>query len=574
MVNNILNKLTTLTLFTALAGCGSDFQMASADGKILCECVKEDAPVVVTQPPDESSSPTFAIGDLKVSQEICTSPCSVMFSVEGVTDPSSEDPFSESGARWDYGDEKADTRDGKIKRGGSYFLAQQGTEGHELSKDGVSRDTDTDSLLGMHTYTCEDKECVYYPGVVVMNKAGEWATKWTKIVVHGQDSTFPGEQTVCISSAGAWQGCPEGARKVSQLPTLGAWKSDTRYLLHRGESFSADCMQYDLKNITLSSYGDDKEPKPELTGILEIGRDRACNDPLPPTTDFDNEYWLSDITVEGLRLDGVDLGITYRNMTFHDLDMDFEDAALGGFIRASSADACTKRSEYDCSDIPTPYGVYISDSKLIGSRQRAPGLNVEFLASSCVSFFGVMSSEFQVAIEHNIRVECASRVLVQHNDVNGDHVAVSRGRKNAVTIRPEGTSSDDMLNQQKRSSIDRLSQYENKYVVVKDNYFGKDGIIDNNAARVSLKPSKRADVETTSFALVTQNVSDVPDNSIPSNDVQLAGRKMVCRTDNVYQSRNKCVDDGRWAIPSDGYEPSTLAQEPPKTPKTPKEYKK
>lgn len=571
MLNNILRKTTILTFLTALASCG-DFQMASADGKILCECVKEDVPVVVTQPTDESSSELFAIGDLKVSQEACTSPCSVMLSVEGIVDPSSDNTFAESGVHWDYGDEKADERDGKIKRGGNYFLAQLAPDDLELEpyKDGVTRQSDTNSPLGMHTYTCEGKdECTYYPGVVVMNKAGEWATKWAKIVVSSQETTFPGDKTVCVSSEANWEGCPDGARQASRLPLLGSWESNTRYLLRRGESYAANCMQYDLNSITLSSFGDTALPRAEVLGALEIGRDRSCNDPIPPSANFNNKYWVSDITIEGIRIDGISLGITYRNMTFHDLDMDFEDESSGGFINGASADACSQRNEFTCDEIPTPYGMYITDSKLIGSRTSPPGVNVAFMSSACVSFFGIIGSELQVAFEHNLRIECASRYLAQHNDVNGDHIG-NRGRKHGITIRPQGLSSDDMIDQQKR--VTDASQYQNKYIVVKDNYFGKPGIIENNSARVHIAPTKRADAETTSFAVVSENVFDV--SGPPVQDVILAGRKLVCYDDNTYQSRKQCTDDGQWAIPPEHYEPATLSQETPKVPKAPKEYKK
>lgn len=575
MIKSILRKTTILTFLTALAGCGG-FQLQSPDGQVFCECVETPPPVEEeTQPEDESSSELFAIGDLRVSQETCVSPCTVMLSVEGVVDPSSDNPFTESGVNWDYGDEKADERDGKMQRGGNYFLAQEGTEGFESYKDGTSRVSDTSSPIGMHTYRCEGKdECVYYPGVVVMNKAGDWATKWTKIVVTSQEVAFPGDRTVCVSGAAGWEGCPDGARQASRLPALGAWESDTRYLLKRGESFVGNCMQYDLSSITLSSFGDETLPRAEILGGLEIGRDRSCADPIPPSaTGFSNKYWVSDVTVEGIRVDEISLGITYRNITFHDLDMDFENEPRGGTIQGASADACTRRGEFSCDEVPTPYGVYITDTKIIGSRVGIPGVNVSFMSSACVSFFGVENSELQVAFEHNIRLECASRVLVHHNDINGDHIG-NRGRKNAVTIRPEGVNKDDMLNQQKRLSTDRLNQYENKYVVIKDNYFGKEGIVDRNAARVSLKPSVRSDIETTSFGLVTQNVFDVPASGVPSNDVHLAGRKLVCRTDNTYQSRNQCTDDGPGVMPPGSYEPADLAQDPPKVPKAPKEYKK
>jgi hypothetical protein len=529
-----------------------------------CDCDDGGSGNEPQQPEDKNSGGALKLTTLQVSQTSCVSPCTIMFSVEDVEDPTTEKPFTDLGYHWDYGDPDADETKGLIQRGGQAFLQTGET----------SRESDTNTALGMHTYTCEEKECTFYPGVAVANAAGDWATKWTSVTVLGQDDAFPGEQTVCVSGTGNWEGCPEGARQVAQVPNLGQWESNTRYLLHRGESFGDACMQYDIDNITVSAYGEGSEP---ALGVAGLGRDRSCRDGIPPSSSgFENPYWVSNITLESVRVGRINLGITYRDITLHNLDMDFTNEATGGWIRAENQDACAGNPALVCSDIPTPQGVYITDSRVLGSREGAligqPGINVEFLSSACVSFFGLYNTEVQVAFGHNVRMECGSRVFIAHNDVNGEHLG-NRGNKNAITIRPQGYSTDDMLGGTRRPTDDDKSfQYANRYISIVDNYLGKPGIRAANAARVSITQTNRQEAATTFGGLVSRNVVDLDADARPFNDASVSGVDIVCYDDNRWQRRTECSQFDQGVVPDEVFEPAVLSQTPPAVPKTPSEY--
>ncbi|MBV1858937.1 MAG: hypothetical protein KUG77_11040, partial [Nannocystaceae bacterium] len=190
-----------------------------------------------------------------------------MFSIDTVQDSSDDNPFAHSGVYLDYADPESNARDGLIDRGGRFF----GT------KKGAPRTHDTNTPLGMHTYACAEGICNFHPGVSVQNAAGDWATAWATVQVRAQSTAYPATRTVCVSAAGRWSGdvpCPDDAEQTKRLPTLGSWKNDTRYLLRRGEAFDTErsCIGYGSRGITLTSFGDARDPKPELTalGVLSL----------------------------------------------------------------------------------------------------------------------------------------------------------------------------------------------------------------------------------------------------------------------------------------------------------------
>jgi len=494
---------------------------------------------------------------LRASRSSCVSPCSVMLSIDGLQDDATEQPFVEMGVRWDYDDPEANGT--PMLRGAARFLDGRG----------ASRTHDENTPLGLHTYVCERDACTFHPSVQVRSPDGRTETGRLEIVVQGQAAAFAGARTVCVSQADVWDGdepCPPDARRASTLPALGAWESNTRYLVRRGETHPQACLQYDLENVVIAPFGDQDAPAPELLGEFGIGRDRNCGDALPTSVDFQTEGWVRDITLTGLRVQEVGLGMAFRDVTLHDLDMDWERDEAGGRVRAVSTDACSRRDDIDCADVPLPRGLYLTDSRIIGSRQNPPGLNVEFLSSSCVSYFGVMNVETRVAIEHNLRLECGSRVFVAHNDMNGDHVG-GQGPKNAITIRPEGHDAADMLGQMRRDTSRGFgNQFENKFVVIKDNYLGLPGGVRNNAARITVAPTKAQDAESTYAAVVSGNVTDLSPDALPDNDIVLSGRAVVCYDDNVTQTSGGCSDGGQGAIPSERYAPAVVDMPVPALP--------
>lgn len=518
------------------------------------------------QPEDQSSGGRLKLPGLRASRSTCVSPCPVMFSIDAATDSSDDNPFAHSGVYWDYGDPDADTRDGRIERGGHFFQTQQG----------ATRTSDTNTPLGMHTYQCAEGICTFHPGVSIRNAAGDWVTGWASVQVRAQSTAYPATRTVCVSASGRWGGeepCPADAEHASQLPALGSWKNDTRYLLRRGEAFDSQraCIGYGRRGITLASFGDAADPKPELAAF-GVGRSRSCGRATTTDREIDRyavPFWVEDITLTDLRVASVALGMTFKNIALHDLDMDFERQREGGVVYMQTTDRCSKDPELSCSRVPLPYGLYISSTTIVGSRIAPPGVNVGLVNAACPSFVGLLDTEIRVAEEHNVRLECSSRFLALHSDINGEHIG-KRGRKSAITIRPEGTLAQDML-LGRRTQFDSPSDvFESRYTVFKDLYLGTPRSV-NNSVRLAITPTQDADSEVSRYGVVSGNVTDMGEG-MPHADARLAGSGLVCYDDNTWQSQSGCEDSGRANIPEQGYSPAQTQFPAPQVPDPPASY--
>jgi len=527
------------------------------------------------QPEGTDSGGSLKLPFVRASRENCVSPCAVMFSIDPVQDTSTDNPFALSGVYWDYADPEADTREGPYTHGAQKFR----------TKKGPSRASDTNTPMGMHVYRCESEVCTFHPGVSVRNAAGDWATAWTTVLVRAPSLAFPKERTVCVSSSGAWDGdipCPEGADQVPTLPTLGSWKSNTRYLLRRGETFVSErsCIGYGRHDIQIASFGRRSDPKPTLTR-LAIGRGSSCANAVTDDRkigSYQPRFWNEDITLTDLRVEAIELGMTFKDITMHELDMDHEDGPRGGSVMTEATDRCTGDPRLSCERVPLPQGLYIVGTELVGSRKGPPKYNVGMLRTTCASFVGLLDSRLEVAMGHNMRLECSSRVLALHSDINGHHLG-EPGRKNVaprvgLTVRADGNLGRDMLGQMRRASKDPSQVYESRYTAVKDVYFGNPDS-SNHSARVTVMPSKAQEPAITRMAVLSGNVVDLTGGkgSGPSSfDARLAGRGLVCYDDNEWQAPQGCGDRGKAAIPEGGYDPARTSMAPPQVPEPPATY--
>jgi hypothetical protein len=527
------------------------------------------------QPDNRDSGGALTLPFLRASRETCASPCAVMFSIDPIVDTSSGNPFALSGVYWDYGDAQADEREGPYTRGAQAFR----------TKRGPSRESDTNTPMGMHVYRCDAGTCTFHPGVSVRNAAGDWATAWATVVVRAADEAYPDTRTVCVSSSGTWDGdmpCPKGASRARSLPKLGEWKTGTRYLLRRGEQFRSEpsCIGYGRQGIQITAFGHSADPKPELTR-LAIGRESTCSHALTNNrraAEYGPTFWNENITLSDLRVEAIELGMTFRDITLHNLDMDFERSLRGGSIVTVSTDRCTQDDTLSCSLIPLPQGLYIAGTRVVGSRQEPPKYNLGMLKSTCASFVGVLDSELKVAIGHNMRVECSTRVLALHSNVSGHHLGQpGEGRvapRHAITVRSDGSLDRDMLGQPRRPSSDPTKVFDSRYTVVKDVYLG-DPKSKNHSARVTITPSKPAEPVVTRMAVLSGNLVDLEGGSgdgPATFDAHLAGQGLVCYDDNRWQAPKGCGDKGRASIPDGGYTPALTDVPAPPVPDPPGDY--
>lgn len=546
-----------------LGGCGGESDISDNEDPTTMD----DA----GQPVNETSGGLLILDDIRVSRVECTSPCPVIFSIDTIEDSTAINPFTDTGVFWDYDDDSADERNGQFTRGAQYFLAGR------VANSGASRESDTNTPLGMHTYECDSDTCIFYPGVSVQNVSGDWATAWTTITVHAADTTFPTSNIICYAIDNDFTDCPEGANQVisSTMPLRDEWASNTRYLFRRGDIFSSaegerGCIVNDRENILIDSFGSGTPA--EFSADFVIGADGSCTDVLVSDVQalaYTVPNWIRNITVSNLRLPSLRLGITFSDVTFHNLDMDYEfSTAGGGRIIMENSNYCSNNTALDCTNVPLPKGLYLTGVDIVGSRTVIPGMNMGLLPNSCVSFLGLIDVSMGVAFEHNLRVECSSRTAILHSDFNGDHIGTN-GNKHAITLRPEGYLQEDMLLSGIRRSSDTAQGgpaniYEDRFSAIKGVYLGTPESV-NNASRISVAPSNAQSTEVTRYSLVSASVTDMSGGSgdgPPNRDVNFAGWGLTCYDDNQWETVNGCGDGSEGVIPAGGFEPSRTISAP------------
>lgn len=157
---------------------------------------------------DASAAPQVAFTASRVDR--CVAPCAVFFDATATTDATTERPFLDLDFQWEFGDERGEVWavSGKPKN-----RAIGGIAGHLFTQPGA------------YTVTLR-----------VANARGERATKQATIAVDDSAKL----RTTCVSASGAFDGCPDGAERVTSRSFASAVANapGRRTLFRRGETFA------------------------------------------------------------------------------------------------------------------------------------------------------------------------------------------------------------------------------------------------------------------------------------------------------------------------------------------------
>lgn len=194
--------------------------------------------------------------ELSASRASGVAPLSIFFDTNGSAVSGVDDAFHQGLFEWNFGDDDAGT----------------------WATTGRSKNTAA-GPLAHHVYEAPG---VYLAIVKVRDAEGRIASKSVEITVTDPDEVFAGEQTVCLSTSGNFDGCPDGA---SQLRSGGATGevaaqlgSSRRVLLRRGERWAGGGFSIPEGATTgiLGAYGEGDAPLIQHgggTGITVRGDD-------------------------------------------------------------------------------------------------------------------------------------------------------------------------------------------------------------------------------------------------------------------------------------------------------------
>lgn len=372
---------------------------------------------------------------------------------------------------------------------------------------------------------------------------------------------------------------------MTQTPPVNA-VDGVRVLFRRGETFEALCVDYGASYVLAEAFGDVGDEPPFLTGETGIGVDSTCGDFVPSGADVGDPdgssgypaRWAEQITVHDLRPQWVALGMSYTHVELNSLHMDFEHEAIGGAISvAQNASACRNTASLDCSVVPYPVGVCISDTILARSTAgfaTNPTLYgaATIAAYNCpmINWRAVVGSSVPNTAGHSFRSEGTWRSVHAHNDIAGHHHRdpPTEGIRQKITVRSCGSSEIDP-----GSAIYRHTAAENepgapmtRFAVFADNILGSADDF-GGGAKVTMAPTNSGAAEVVSYGIAERNRFLEPVDAIyHTNDVLLGGFHLACRA-NIYTTAGAggdCADHGQNSIPDPWYlEADVTAATPP-----------
>lgn len=192
-----------------------------------------------------ASSAELAL-EVSASRVSGVAPLAVFFDAASATSArAAERPFHELAYCWDFGDP---------------------TSG-QFATSGLSRNH-AKGPVAAHVF---ERPGTYTVTVNARDPEGRVATRTIAIEVADPDRVFAGEATACLSSSGTFDGCPEGARRITGSD-LGAAReyaaSGRRLLLRRGDAFRGSLAINSPGPGSIGAYGDGNRPRIDASSVV------------------------------------------------------------------------------------------------------------------------------------------------------------------------------------------------------------------------------------------------------------------------------------------------------------------
>ncbi len=453
---------------------------------------------------------------LEASRTECFSPCPVVFS--GVkTEGPEHIKFKEYGYFFDFGDDS---------------LAV-----HSVT--GLPSNEQAGGPVASHTFICEEGICKFNVLLKVFFQDDTESADTLEVTVYSPQAYFSASDTICVSTSGNFEGCPNGASESTTMPPLNGYNRK-RVLLKRGDKFPKSCIQYGQHNVLIEPFGDPSLPRPEFLEAVSIGVSSHCGKKDPNSDAEIARYgnpWISNITVTGIRTPFINYGMSFAHLSAHDIDMDYYNQDFGGqFTITSIGNWCEKTEKISCSKVPYPLGAYLSNVKIIGSENSYPGLNINGLNCPLTSWVGIQNVKAFNSWSHNFRMEGFRFMSISHSDFRGHHH--NKGNKVAITARTCGYSMDDPLELEYRKDKED-NDPASRYIVVADTHMGSSDST-HSTWRLHLGPTNSEVAETVIDGIVERVTFTKPAAS-DAPHMGLNGLWLTARDNKYDEGVQQCI---------------------------------
>jgi PKD repeat protein len=410
-------------------------------------------------------------------------PLAVQFDASATTGAAGSLPFHQFIYEFDFGDERGQT----------------------WGPTGAPKNVQRGGPLSAHVF---DRPGTYTVKVRVQDGDGATSEVTTTVTVQDPATVYARSRTVCVSDMKNFDGCPAGASRKSEIPdSLGG----KRVLLRRGESFPAVKLRNDDSNFQIGAFGEGDKPR---IGGLASGMDRSM------------ATWANDFTVMDLNIGAgsVNIDATVARFLLYRNDVKTPGSSESMVNIGSSAGYYQQNGKGEvATKIYWPREVFIVDNDIQGAVNPKSLPNLVVMGHFYKS--ALLGNTIDFATEHSLRVWAASKLVISHNRIGGNHHAPTLpGTRGAVKIHSAGS-------QPFTTNIVDSPKPATSQVILSNNVIGSRSYPGSFLSGFGPQNADPGTVEGLEDCISENNVYVRGANS--TSDMQIRGRRMTARGNTV-----------------------------------------
>lgn len=340
------------------------------------------------------------------------------------------------------------------------------------------------------------------PGTYTVRVRAQSATGYSEstvtVTVQNPDSAYSGTNTVCVSPASNFSGCPSGAATQTTLPSSYAGK---RVLLHSGESFGTVTIRHEDDNVVVGAFGSGAKPR---VANVSIG-----NGPIPSPAAFPDEVTVMDLDIAN--------GISHEHSGSRFLFYRNDLIQPGGNNRiwfGGALSYAVNNSGLPASTFYVPREIFIVENKIIGATNIASTPIVNIYGGG--SRLALLGNDIGKAEQHTVRLFNAHKSVIAYNALRGQS---SDGIRVALKLHSGG------LLPYADNYATTMGKWATSQVVIANNLFGDPN--DNNSWTATAAPQNTLESEGIEDVIAENNRYYRGPNT--NTEMILVGRRMTTR---------------------------------------------
>lgn len=365
------------------------------------------------------------------------------------------------------------------------------------------------------------------PGTYTVRVRAQSSTGYSEstvtVTVQNPDSVYSGTNTVCVSPASNFSGCPSGAATQTTLPSSYAGK---RVLLHRGESFGQVTIRHADDNVVVGAFGSGAKPRVTKVGISEGN--------IPVAGVFPDEITVMDLDITN----GIAHQSSGSRFLFYRNDL-IQAGGVNGISIGGALPYYVEHSGLPASSFYVPREMFLVENRLVGATTITGTPFLSFQA--IVSRLAMLGNDMGRAEQHTVRLFAAHKSVIAHNALRGQS---SDGIRVALKLHSGG------LLPYADNYATTMGKWASSQIVVANNLFSDPN--DNNSWTAAIC-AQNADYAEGHEDVIVEN-NRFYRGSRTNTEMVIVGRRMTTRGNARMDGGALNINNastGTWAVPAE-----------------------